>query len=163
MNPSIRLNYSKYIYTKCQCTQFHKQTPLTESNRQIQITVIVGDINTQQWGIPRWRLEGGSRKRASYSEILEMLETHFAGIITEKRHNFDTSTPPASTDNLHFTLSGETRRASGRQSPAPRRLGKTQTRWASWYRGTPTDKPGPEQHSPLDRLTSTRGKKRETE
>jgi hypothetical protein len=26
--------------------------------------------------------------------------------------------------------------------------------------GTPTDKPGPEQHSPLDRLTSTQGKKR---
>jgi hypothetical protein len=40
-----------------------------------------------------------------------MLETHFAGIITEKRHNFDPSTPPASTENLHFTLNGETRRA----------------------------------------------------
>jgi hypothetical protein len=37
-----------------------------------------------------------------------------------------------------------------------RRPGKTQTR----YRGTPTDKPGPEQHSPLDRPTSTPGKKR---
>jgi hypothetical protein len=40
-----------------------------------------------------------------------MLETHFAGIITEKRHNFDPSTPPASAENLHFTLNGETRRA----------------------------------------------------
>jgi hypothetical protein len=39
-----------------------------------------------------------------------MLETHFAGIITEKRHNFDPSTPLAGTENLHFTLSGETRR-----------------------------------------------------
>jgi hypothetical protein len=42
-----------------------------------------------------------------------MLETHFAGIITEKRHNFDSSTPPAGTENLHFTLNGETRRAPG--------------------------------------------------
>jgi hypothetical protein len=42
-----------------------------------------------------------------------MLETHFAGIITEKRHNFDPSTPPASAENLHFTLKGETRSALG--------------------------------------------------
>jgi hypothetical protein len=64
--------------------------------------------------IPRWWLEGGSRKGSSYSEILgEMLETHFAGIITEKRHNFDPSTPPARAENLHFMLNGETRRAPG--------------------------------------------------
>jgi hypothetical protein len=42
-----------------------------------------------------------------------MLETHFAGIITEKRHNFDPSTPPDSAENLHFMLNGETRRAPG--------------------------------------------------
>jgi hypothetical protein len=42
-----------------------------------------------------------------------MLETHFAGIITEKRHNFDPSTPPASAENLHFMLNGEARRAPG--------------------------------------------------
>jgi hypothetical protein len=42
-----------------------------------------------------------------------MLETHFAGIITEKRHNFDPSTPPASAENLHFTLNRETRKAPG--------------------------------------------------
>jgi hypothetical protein len=42
-----------------------------------------------------------------------MLETHFAGIITEKRHNFDPSTPPAGPENLHFTLNGETRRDPG--------------------------------------------------
>jgi hypothetical protein len=42
-----------------------------------------------------------------------MPETHFAGIITEKRHNFDSSTPPASAENLHFTLNEETRRAPG--------------------------------------------------
>jgi hypothetical protein len=42
-----------------------------------------------------------------------MLETHFAGIITEKRYNFDPSTLPASAENLHFMLNGETRRAPG--------------------------------------------------
>jgi hypothetical protein len=42
-----------------------------------------------------------------------MLETHFAGIITEKRQNFDPSTPLAGAENLHFTLNGETRRAPG--------------------------------------------------
>jgi hypothetical protein len=40
-----------------------------------------------------------------------MLETHLAGKATEKRQNFDLSTPPACTENLHFTLNGETRRA----------------------------------------------------
>jgi hypothetical protein len=42
-----------------------------------------------------------------------MLETHFAGIITEKRPNFDPSTCPAGAENLHFTLNRETRRAPG--------------------------------------------------
>jgi hypothetical protein len=85
--------------------------------------------NVDFWWIPRWQLEGGSRKRASYSEILERQRRHiFAGIITEKRHNFDPSTPPAGAENLHFTLNGETMRAPGRQSLAPRRLGKTWTR-----------------------------------
>jgi hypothetical protein len=42
-----------------------------------------------------------------------MPETHFAGIITEKRHYFDPTTPPASTENLHFTINGETMRAPG--------------------------------------------------
>jgi hypothetical protein len=40
-----------------------------------------------------------------------MLETHFAGKITEKRQNFDLCTPPAGAENLHFTLNRETRRA----------------------------------------------------
>jgi hypothetical protein len=40
-----------------------------------------------------------------------MLETHFAGIITKKRHNFDPSTSPAGAENLHLTLNGKTRRA----------------------------------------------------
>jgi hypothetical protein len=57
------------------------------------------------------------------------LETHLAGKATEKRQNFDPSTPPAGTENLHFTLNGETWRAPpGRhQKPAPRWLGKTET------------------------------------
>jgi hypothetical protein len=45
-----------------------------------------------------------------------MLETQFAGIITEKRHNFDPSTSPAGAENLHFMLNGETRRAPGAAS-----------------------------------------------
>jgi hypothetical protein len=45
-----------------------------------------------------------------------MLETHFAGIITEKRHNFDPSTSPAGAENLHLTLNRETRRAHGAAS-----------------------------------------------
>jgi hypothetical protein len=40
-----------------------------------------------------------------------MLETHVAGKATEKRQNFNPSTPPACTENLHFTLNRETRRA----------------------------------------------------
>jgi hypothetical protein len=40
-----------------------------------------------------------------------MLETHLAGKATKKRQNFDPSTPPACTENLHFTLNRETRRA----------------------------------------------------
>jgi hypothetical protein len=60
--------------------------------------------------IPTWWLEGGSRKRASYSEILETLETHLAGKTTKKRQNFDPSTPPAGAEHLHFMLNGGTRR-----------------------------------------------------
>jgi hypothetical protein len=42
-----------------------------------------------------------------------MPETHCAGIITEKRHNFDPSTPPTGAENLYFTLNRETRRVPG--------------------------------------------------
>jgi hypothetical protein len=41
------------------------------------------------------------------------LETHLAGKNTEKRQNFDPSTPAASTENLHFMLNRETRRGPG--------------------------------------------------
>jgi hypothetical protein len=40
-----------------------------------------------------------------------MLEIHLTGKITKKRQNFDPSTPPACTENLHLMLNGETRRA----------------------------------------------------
>jgi hypothetical protein len=66
-----------------------------------------------------------------------MLETHLAGKTTEKRENFDPSTLPASTENLHFTLNRKIRRAhwlpapaTSRQPPTPRQLGKTWTRLA---------------------------------
>jgi hypothetical protein len=42
-----------------------------------------------------------------------MLGKHFAGKTTEKRQNFDPSTPPADTENLHFMLNREIRRAPG--------------------------------------------------
>jgi hypothetical protein len=48
------------------------------------------------------------------------------GKTTEKRQNFDFSTPPACTDHLHFTLNAETRR-DPRPPPDIRGLGKTQT------------------------------------
>jgi hypothetical protein len=53
-----------------------------------------------------------------------MLETHLAGKAIEKRQNFDPSTPPACTENLHFTLKGETRRA-----PGPPPVTRTQMAW----------------------------------
>jgi hypothetical protein len=40
-----------------------------------------------------------------------MLEIHLIGKNTEKRQNFDSSTPPGHTLHPNFTLNGETRRA----------------------------------------------------
>jgi hypothetical protein len=40
-----------------------------------------------------------------------MLEIHLTGKTTEKRKNFDPSTPPACAEHLHFTLNRETKRA----------------------------------------------------
>jgi hypothetical protein len=39
------------------------------------------------------------------------METHLAGKTTEKRQNFDPSTHPPSTENLHFTLNREITRS----------------------------------------------------
>jgi hypothetical protein len=70
---------------------------------RIAVTIVgIGTFSVFLGGIPRWQLEGGSRKQASYSEILERRWRHFAGIITEKRHNFDPSTSPAGAESpLH--------------------------------------------------------------
>jgi hypothetical protein len=90
-----------------------------------------------------------------------MLETHLAGKATEKRQNFDPSTPPACAEHLHFTLNRETRRA-----PGPWPVTCPQMAWEDVDNkvsyvvcGTPTENPGPDQHKPLDRLTPTQGKK----
>jgi hypothetical protein len=88
-----------------------------------------------------------------------MLETHFEGIITEKRHNFDPSTPPAGAENLHFPLNRETRRAHRPPVASAQMAWEDADQVSFTVRDTPTDKPGTEQHSPLDRPTSTRGKK----
>jgi hypothetical protein len=58
----------------------------------------------------------------------ETLETHLAGKATEKRQNFDPSTPPACAEYLHFTLNGETRRA-----PGPLPDARAQTAWEDAY------------------------------
>jgi hypothetical protein len=54
-----------------------------------------------------------------------MLETHVAGKTTEKRQNFDPSTPPASAEHLNFTLNRKIKRPPGHQPPAAR----AQTSW----------------------------------
>jgi hypothetical protein len=42
-----------------------------------------------------------------------MLEIHLTGKTTKKRQNFDSSTPPACAEHLHFTLNGEIKKAPG--------------------------------------------------
>jgi hypothetical protein len=82
------------------------------------------------------------------------METHLAGKTTEKRQNFDPSTPPAAKENLHLMLNGETRRAHGPP------VARAQTAWEDKVsyvvRSTPTDNPGQDQHSPLDRTREKR-------
>jgi hypothetical protein len=53
----IRLKNDKYLKYLCEPTM---------NNQYI----------LKMWEIPRWRLEGGGRKRASYSEILERRWRH---------------------------------------------------------------------------------------
>jgi hypothetical protein len=60
---------------------------------------------------PRWRLEGGSRKRASYSEIMERRWRHTLQAKPLRRGKTLTPTHPAGAENLHSTLNAETRRA----------------------------------------------------
>jgi hypothetical protein len=89
-----------------------------------------------------------------------MLETHFAGIITEKRHNFDPSTPTAGAETLYFMLNGETRSAPRPPVTSAQKAWEDTDQVSFAVCSTPTKKPGPEQHSLLDRPTSTWGKKR---
>jgi hypothetical protein len=53
-----------------------------------------------------------------------MLEIHLMGKTTEKRQNFDSSTPPACAEHLHFMLKGETRK-----DPVPPPDASVQTAW----------------------------------
>jgi hypothetical protein len=110
-----------------------QEKPKTSRRREIikiwpEINEIVTKNNhtkNQQGEIPRWQLEGGSRKRAPYSEILERRWRHVshpAGKTTEKRQNFDPSTPPVSAEHLHFMLNREIRRATS--CPCPDGLGR---------------------------------------
>jgi hypothetical protein len=77
--------------------------------------------------------------------LREMLETHLAGKTTEKRQNFDPSTPPARTEHLHFTLNGETRRAHGPPVARAQMAWKTRTSFVLLY-GVPFDETTTEQH-----------------
>jgi hypothetical protein len=54
----------------------------------------------------------------------ETLEIRLTGVTTKKRQNFDTSTPPACAEHLHFTLNGRTRRA-----PRPLSVTRSQMAW----------------------------------
>jgi hypothetical protein len=63
-------------------------------------------------GISKMAARGRKQKACLLKWNLgEKLETDLAGKATEKRENFDPSTPPACTEHLHFTLNEETRRA----------------------------------------------------
>jgi hypothetical protein len=89
-----------------------------------------------------------------------MLVTHLAGKTTEKRQNFDSSTPPAGAENLHFMLNGKTRRVPGLPDACAQMAWEDMDKVSLAVHGTSTDNPGPDQHSPMDRRTPTRGKKR---
>jgi hypothetical protein len=60
---SIRINKQIQQYCKLESTQKSLLSPFT--NGELELL-----------GIPRWRLEVGSRKQASYSEILERRWRH---------------------------------------------------------------------------------------
>jgi hypothetical protein len=69
---------------------------------------------TWSWLVPRWRLEAGSRKHASLKHVLERCWRHTLQAKPPRRGKTLTPyTPPASTENLHFTLNGDIRRAPG--------------------------------------------------
>jgi hypothetical protein len=63
-------------------------------------------------GVSKMAARGRKQKVCLLKRNLgEMLETHLAGKATEKRQNFDPSTPPACIEHLYFMLTGEARKA----------------------------------------------------
>jgi hypothetical protein len=91
-----------------------------------------------------------------------MLETHLAGKTTKKRQHFETPDPQASHS---FSMSHYTEKQGGLphcQTLAPNLLERCRPTGEQisslWY---PTANPGINQHSPLDSLTPTLGKKTE--
>jgi hypothetical protein len=109
---------------------------------------------------PRWRLEGGSRKRASYSEILERHWRHTLQAKPQRRCK--TLTPPhlQPVQSTPIHVNGDTRRAPGPPDAHAQMAWEDVDKVSLAVCSTPTKKPGPDQHSPLDRPTSTQRKKR---
>jgi hypothetical protein len=70
-------------------------------------------IKKEQERDSKMAARGRKQKTCLLWNLGETLKTHLVGKTTEKRQNFDSSTPPASSEHLHFTLNGETRRAPG--------------------------------------------------
>jgi hypothetical protein len=77
-----------------------------------------------------------------------MLETRLAGKTTKKRQNLDPSTSLAHAENFHLMLNRETRRAPGPPVAHAQMAWEDVDKVREVVRGTPTDNPGPEQHSP---------------
>jgi hypothetical protein len=59
----------------------------------------------------------GRKQKACFlkQNLEETLEIHLTGKTTEKRQNFDSSTPPDCAEHLHLMLNRETRTASAPQ------------------------------------------------
>jgi hypothetical protein len=68
----------KWFLSKNDMT-LHAESPKKSSQKPIRTNTQseqIGTLKISPWRIPRWRLEVGSRKRASYSEILERRWRH---------------------------------------------------------------------------------------
>jgi hypothetical protein len=87
---------------------------------------ILNKIMTAQ--IPRWWLEGGYRKHASYSEILEKHWRHTLQARPLKR----SKTLPLHTSSLHRESPPHVKRRN-KEGPGPPDA-HTQTAWKTWTR-----------------------------
>jgi hypothetical protein len=91
--------------------------------------------------VKSWRDTGETPHRENYREEAKLWLLH---------------TPsPCITSPLYVKQRNQGSRAARRQL-----LPAQETQTTRWACGTPTNNPGPDQHSPLDRLTLTQGKKR---